>query len=147
MSTATDIGNVDAMGAHTGAKTGVQAPPTFLRPNFGGMPDELKQMNNWVVWRYLPPTSKGGKWRKVPFQPNGKLADSTDRITWSRFDECCAAYAAGGFSGAGFVFDGVPNENGLVYAGVDFDSEAFEANRSASTADWIKRLGSYVETS
>jgi len=83
-----------------------QQRPTPLAPNFAAMPDELKRKKNWVLWRYLPPKSGGGKWRKVPFQPNGTPASSTDAHTWSGFDECCVAYNRGGFSGIGFVFDG-----------------------------------------
>ncbi len=125
----------------------VQGPPNVLTPNFDGMPDELKQMNNWVLWRYLPPKSRGGKLRKVPFQPSGAPASSADPLTWSQFDECRLAYGRGGFSGIGFVFDGEPDENGLVYAGVDFDSQAFEGEGSFLIAELIDGLGSYVETS
>jgi hypothetical protein len=99
------------------------------------------------VWRYLPPKSTGGKWRKVPFQPNGSPARSTDPLTWSGFDECCAAYVKRGFSGIGFVFNGEPDENGLVYAGVDFDSNAFAGEGSIQIAKWIEQFGSYVEKS
>jgi hypothetical protein len=119
----------------------------FLRPNFERMPSELKQLKNWVLWRYLPPKPGGGKWRKVPFQPNGSPADSTDPLTWSRFEDCCAAYNSGGFSGIGFCFDGVADENGLVYAGVDFDSGAFVGEGSSRIREWIDRFGSYVEAS
>ena len=60
--------------------------PTPIKPEFENLPAELKSLPNWVLWRYLPPKSNGGKWRKVPFQPNGKTADTTDRSTWSAFD-------------------------------------------------------------
>jgi primase-polymerase (primpol)-like protein len=49
-------------------------------------------------------------------------------------------------SGVGFVFDGQPDENGLVYAGADFDSEAFAGEGSIRVAEWVDRFGSYVET-
>ena len=96
--------------------------PTPIQPNFANFPAELKALPNWVLWRYLPPRSHGQKWRKVPFQPNGKTADTTDRSTWSRFEECCAAYARGGLDGVGFVFDGEIGADGLCYCGVDLDS-------------------------
>jgi hypothetical protein len=136
MSTASPTGDMNA-----------QPPSKFIPPDFDGLPDELKQKKNWLGWRYLPPRSKGGKWRKVPFQPNGKQASSTDPSTWSTFDDCRAAYANGGFSGVGFVFDGQPDENGLVYAGVDFDSKALQGEKAIHAAEWVDRLGSYVETS
>jgi hypothetical protein len=124
-----------------------QQPPKVLTPDFAGIPDKLKRLKNWVLWRYLPSKSSGGKWRKVPFQPNGSPADSSDPVTWSGFEDCCAAYNSGGFSGIGFCFDGVPDENGLVYAGVDFDSGAFVGEGSTRIRDWIDRFGSYVEAS
>jgi hypothetical protein len=128
-------------------ETDAQAPPTYVRPDFERMPDELKQLKNWVVWRFLPPKSASSKWRKVPFQVNGKPASSTNRSTWGGFDECCDAYARGGYSGIGFVFDGEPDNDGLVYAGVDFDHQACEGEMAVQTAEWVDSLGSYVETS
>ena len=147
MDTAIELVDFGPTGAPPSARAGVPAPPRVLSPNFAAMPTELTPMKNWVLWRYLPPKSKGGKWRKVPSQPNGKPASTTDRSTWNHFDRCCEAYAQGGFSGIGFVFDGDPDENGLVYAGVDFDSEAFAGEGSIRVAEWVDRLGSYVERS
>ena len=58
--------------------------PSPIPPKFANFPDDLNSLPNWVLWRYLPPKSDGGKWRKVPFQPNGKTASTTDQSTWSR---------------------------------------------------------------
>jgi primase-polymerase (primpol)-like protein len=60
---------------------GAQQKPIPIKPSFENFPAELKLVANWVVWRYLPPKSSGGKWRKVPFQPRGKPASTTDRAT------------------------------------------------------------------
>ena len=50
-------------------------------------------------------TSPGAKKpTKIPYQPGGALASSTDSATWSTFDDVRAAYEAGGFDGVGFVF-------------------------------------------
>jgi hypothetical protein len=50
--------------------------------------------------------------------------------------------------GIGFVFDGQPDENGLVFAGVDFDGVIpREGGISSFAAERVKRLGSYVEAS
>jgi hypothetical protein len=103
-------------------KANAQKKPTPLEPNFEHFPKELTSLPNWVLWRYLPPKSRGGKWRKAPFQPNGKPAKTTDPATWSRFEECCAAYARGGYEGVGFVFDEEIGADGLCYCGVDFDA-------------------------
>ena len=133
------------MGNEVKKRSVAKAQP--LTPNFEDVPAELKRLKTWVMWRYLPPKRDDGKWRKVPFQPNGQPAKSTDLSTWSSFEECRAAYERGRFSGVGFVFDGEPDENGLVYAGVDFDKEACTGEIAIETAEWVDRFGSYVETS
>jgi RecA-family ATPase len=121
--------------------------PQPLLPKLESVPAELKQVKNWLMWRYLPPRRDDGKWRKVPFQPNGQPASTVSPSTWNTFDDCRSAYERGGFSGIGFVFDGKPDENGLVYAGVDFDSEACTGEIAIETAEWVDRFGSYVENS
>ncbi len=130
-----------------GNKVFLGSPPPCLSPQFDRIPDELKPLKNWVVWKYLPPKSIGGKWRKVPFQSNGTPASTTDPATWSTFDECYEAYATGAFSGIGFVFDGVPDENGLSYAGIDFDHVISKGEIHSLAAERIKRIGSYTERS
>jgi primase-polymerase (primpol)-like protein len=125
-----------------------QKKPTPLEPNFENFPAELKSLPNWVLWRYLPPKSSGGKWRKVPFQPNGNTAKTTDRSTWSRFDECYAAYAEGAFDGVGFVFDGEIGTDGLCYCGVDLDSCISDNNKVHPLAmRRIEQLKTYTEIS
>ncbi len=121
--------------------------PTPIRPEFANLPAELKSLPNWVLWRYLPPKSNGGKWRKVPFQPNGKPADTTDRSTWSAFDECHAAYGLGGFDGVGFVFDGEIGADGLCYCGVDLDACIENGKVQSLARSRIKRLNTYTECS
>jgi AAA domain len=122
--------------------------PTPLQPEFAKFPAELKSLPNWVLWRYLPPHAKGGKWRKVPFQPKGKTASTTDRSTWSGFEESCAAYTHGGFDGVGFVFDGEIGADGLCYCGIDFGACVIDDTNIDSLArERIKRLNTYTERS
>lgn len=56
------------------------------------------------------------KWSKLPVQPSGKSASSTNQATWSDFFTVMEAYQNNHFDGVGFVFDGSDN---LV--GVDLD--------------------------
>jgi Family of unknown function (DUF5906) len=122
--------------------------PIPLRPDFSNFPAELQSLPNWVMWRYLPPKSNGGKWPKVPFQPNGKTASTTDRSTWSSFDDCRVAYTQGGFDGVGFVFDGEVGADGHCYCGVDFDACIDENRKIQSLAGArVKRLKTYAECS
>lgn len=76
--------------------------------NYENIPEELKQLDRWVVWR-------GGK---VPY--DAKLLDSrassTNPSTWSTFDEAVTAYEECDLAlGIGFVLNG----DGLC--GIDLD--------------------------
>ena len=148
--------------AAVNAKTDAQTPPEFLRPNFERMPPELTRRPIWVLW---VPVWNGSKWTKRPIQPSGFGASTTNPKHWSSFDEVKKAYERAvqrGYvefrekgrsperapiGGVGFAIDGQPDENGLVFAGVDFD-KVISGNEIASLAqERIKRLGSYTERS
>jgi putative DNA primase/helicase len=72
--------------------------PLTIQP--ADIPQELKDYHQFVCWTYQP---RGDKWTKVPVQPNGEPASSTDPQTWHSFDECIKAYHAGRCDGVGFV--------------------------------------------
>jgi putative DNA primase/helicase len=140
-----------------------EATPDFVRPKFEWMPAELKQLKNWVLW---VPVWTGLKWTKRPIQPSGFGASTTNPKHWSSFKDVKDAYEhavergcidirqkdkpvqRAPIGGVGFVFDGQPDENGLVYAGVDFDKVIPQGGEISSFAvERVKRLGSYVEAS
>ena len=145
-----------------GAKTSIQAPPKFLRPNFERMPPELKLLKNWVPWGAV---WTGSKWTKRPIQVSGFGASTTNPKHWSSFGDVKQAFELAverGYielrekgkpiqkipvGGVGFVFDGRPDKDGLVYAGVDFDSGALKGEILSFSAERLKRLGSYKEAS
>lgn len=138
------------------------ALPCLLQPQFSQIPEELKTLPNWVLFvsRWT-----GTKWTKRPIQPSGYGANTTNLKHWSSFEAVKLAYEQAvqrefievhergsgpkrvPIGGIGFVFDGKPDENGLVYAGVDFD-KVISNNEIASIAvERIKRIGSYTELS
>jgi hypothetical protein len=122
--------------------------PIAIKPEFDAFPAELKPLPNWVCWRYSSPKSDGKKPRKIPFQPDGHAADTTDPSTWRTFEACRAAYLRGGFDGIGFVFDGAVGPDGLCYCGVDVDDCIGSDKKIQSIArNRIKRLGTYTEIS
>jgi hypothetical protein len=137
--------------------------PDYIRPNFERMPVELKQLKNWVLW---VPVWTGSKWTKVPIQVSGYGASTTNPAHWNSFDavrqayetaeQCCSIeYREEGkptqkvpIGGVGYVFDGQPDHDGLVYAGVDFDRAiSVEGKIKSLAAARVKRLGSYFEVS
>jgi hypothetical protein len=140
-----------------------EATPNFVRPKFEGMPAELRQLKNWVLW---VPVWTGLKWTKRPIQPSAFGASTTNPKHWSSFKDVKDAYEHAverGYidvrqkdkpvqrvpiGGVGFVFDGQPDEDGLVYAGVDFDKVIPQGGKISSfAAERVKSLGSYVEAS
>jgi putative DNA primase/helicase len=143
-------------------EAGAHSPPKFIQPNFDGMPPELKLLPNWVLWA---PVWSGSKWTKRPLQIPGYGASTTKSKHWSSFDNVKQAYERAverGFmelrekqkpvqqvpvGGVGFVFDGNPDTDGLVFAGVDFDKVILEGEIAPLAKERIKRLGSYTELS
>lgn len=92
----------------------LDTPPAagILPPEFDGMPDELRALPRWVLWRA---EVRRDKLTKVPYQANGRKAADTRPNEWTNFDTARDAFNRGGFAGVGFVFNG----DGL--AGVDLD--------------------------
>jgi len=75
----------------------------------------LTAFDQWVVWRY---EDRQGKATKVPFQPDGRRASSTDPRTWRSFETVISAIeqAPAAFAGVGFVFSAED-----PFAGIDLD--------------------------
>jgi hypothetical protein len=121
---------------------------TVLAPTFANFPARLKALPNWVMWRYRPPKRAGQKWRKVPFQRDGRPADTTDASTWSTFEACCETYKNGdSFDGIGPVFDGKVGDDGLCIVGIDFD-HCIEGGKLLEPArSGVGRLQTYTEIS
>ncbi len=144
------------------AKTGAQAPPVYIQPNFNRIPPQLKELKNWLLWCAV---WNGSKWTKRPIQINGYGASTIKSKHWSSFDDVKQAHelAIGrGYmelrekgkptqqvpvGGVGFVFDGQPDADGLVFAGVDFDKVISGREIASLAEERIRRLGSYTERS
>lgn len=109
---------------------------------FNDIPSDLRTLPQWVCWKL---ELVENRLTKVPYNPSGSSASSTDPKTWGTFEQCLAAYRNGNeFSGVGFVFtDG----NGLT--GIDLDD-----HRDPKTGELdefakpiVARLASYTESS
>ena len=51
---------------------------------YNNIPDELKQLNNWCVWKLQ---ERNGKKTKIPFNAEtGEFAKSNDKSTWSSYE-------------------------------------------------------------
>lgn len=111
------------------------------------IPAEMRATNNWVLWRYETRKGKGqgdGKLTKVPYQPNGYHASTTNAGSWSSYETVAAKFAepANTWDGIGFVFT-------EPFAGVDFDNVRNPETGEISPAALkrIHALDSYTEVS
>lgn len=108
--------------------------PTMLPVNPDGIPEWMRAVRRWVLWRLVWKTNKTkpGKWDKEPFRTTGTHASSTDPASWATFGEVIATYQRGGYDGVGFVLgDGV--------AGIDAD-EVRDPESGVITAPWAVDL-------
>lgn len=109
--------------------------------NIGAIPQEMKALKNWVLWRY---ETQDSRTVKIPLQKNGKRAKTTDPKTWGTLPEIQKALEGGWADGIGFVFS---RDTGIM--GLDFDHV-----RNPETGEWdqealeeILSLSSYAELS
>ena len=88
--------------------TGREVNVTRVAEVFGELTDEQR----WVCWRA---EDRGGRPTKVPYQPDGRRASSTDPTTWSTLHDAVQAHVREGYSGIGIVL-------GRGLGGVDLDA-------------------------
>ena len=104
------------------------------------IPEQLKARPQWVVWKAV-----GQKPDKVPYSARtGRMASSTDLLTWGTFEEALKAYENGEYAGLGFVFS-----TGDPYTGIDLDGCVDPA--TGEVAAWameiVGHFDSYTERS
>jgi len=91
--------------------------PKTLPVLFQNIPLGLRSVPRWTLWNYvLIGEGDTQRWSKLPVQPTGKAASSTNATTWTDFLSAEAAYLTGRFDGIGFVFTG---DDHII--GVDLD--------------------------
>lgn len=99
------------------------------------IPEELKNIDQWVCWRL---EIRDGKQTKVPYSPTtGKHAKCNDPATWGTYNQAVACHA-----GLGFVFS-----QDDPYCGIDFDKCVDNGVVRPSVLRWVERLNSYTEFS
>ena len=111
----------------------------ILLVNGDSIPNELKQLHQWVVWKAELDDSE--KYTKVLYQTNGiNKASSTDSNTWTTFENALNAYENGVGEGIGFVLT-----ESDPYACIDIDGLE-DVNYLPELAEEIVNL-SYSEIS
>jgi putative DNA primase/helicase len=110
-----------------------------MKYEFENIPDALQKRDQWILWRR---EDRDGDATKVPYQPGGSHASTTDPTTWTLFSAVQDAYVSGSFAGIGFVF----KEDG-PFVGVDLDGCVDGADITGGALDLVERLDSYTEGS
>ncbi|QNI35452.1 phage NrS-1 polymerase family protein [Edaphobacter albus] len=103
--------------------------------------EDLKKQRRWVLWRL---ETRDGKETKVPYQANGKRADSTNPASWQIHEEVSAHRHK--FDGVGIVLGEV---DGIRVSGVDID-KCYDREAKLFTPesrDYVIGLDSYTEFS
>ena len=87
---------------------------TIQRSQFNSVPQALKDLDQWICWKY---EQRDGKPTKPPYNARtGRRASSTDNLTWCSFQEAEKAFRSGKYEGIGFVFTSSDN-----FAGIDIE--------------------------
>jgi len=116
--------------------------PTCLPVEFDQIPKELKRIPRWVLWRLVEVgEEENRRWSKMPTQPSGLPASSTNPKTWSDFPTIQAAYqnATDKFAGIGFVFTA---EDNII--GVDLD-DCYDDHLSRFTNAALQQIADQID--
>ncbi len=113
--------------------------PKAPRPIPENIPVQLRELPQWVNWRY---EFRDDDWTKVPCIPRtGANAKSNDPSTWATFDE--ASRHAQRFDGFGFQF----GDSGFV--GIDLDDcrDPLTGKLTLFAEEIVERFNTYAEVS
>ena len=106
------------------------------------IPSELRELTQWVVWRWEPPKNPGGKPTKPPYPAasprRSAHASNQNPADWATLEDAVAVVEAGKADGIGLALTA---DLGIV--GVDLDAELSEADQAAI----VLALHSYTERS
>lgn len=100
----------------------------------------LKSYNQWACVRYT------GKNAKIPFHPSGEFASTTNKSTWSTYQECKTAIKSGKFDGLSFILS---TDDDFFIIDVDTFKDPNTSLKSRKLASELIRdfNGTYQETS
>lgn len=110
------------------------------------IPKAMQQAPRWLIWRYEPPSSPGGKPRKVPYyvaggKRTGKLDEAKDHARLGTLDAALAALEHKPEYGIGFALGA--DGNGHHWQGIDLDG----IDQRPKLAALTELLPGYVERS
>ena len=108
-----------------------QVPPATLTVVPDGIPDDLRQVPQFVVWDW---EYRNDRWTKPPINPlRDGYAKSTDPATWATFDAALAAYQRRQLAGVGFA---LTDADPFFFVDLDHCRDA----ETGAIAPWATRI-------
>jgi primase-polymerase (primpol)-like protein len=133
------VDNSQAVGKKAGAADPKPQAPAVI---FRNIPDQLKALDQWVVWRF---EFRNAKWTKPPFMARtGQAASTTNPKTWCSLPAAKAAYTGtpGAWDGVGLAL--LPKNETTI-----FDLDHCRNPTTGELTDWateiVAELNSYPE--
>ncbi|APC08286.1 AAA family ATPase [Neomoorella thermoacetica] len=110
--------------------------------NKSNIPNELKALQQWVVWRY---EERDGKPTKPPYDPQtGRHASVSDPNTWASFDEALATCEGGDYDGIGLA---LTETDDLIGIDLDHCVNPETGEITDQVMEIIEKINSYTEIS
>jgi len=113
--------------------------PASLPVLYENIPEELRSINRWVLWKYV---KEGDDWKKMPCQSNNRPAKSNDPSTWTTFETVVDAHMFGDYDGIGLVIDGSGD-----FQGIDLDDCVDDGRLNDLAEQTLSRIDGYAEVS
>ena len=113
------------------------------------IPQLLKSIDRWVVWR-AGPTKASGKFDKFPVDPvSGRAINALDEVNWLSFDRAMHACIQAGGNGVGVVLDHdhplIVDGQRFILTALDFDHCSDRMNELREV--WLRLGQTYLEIS
>ena len=119
---------------------GAPPRPIALAPVFDTIAPEMKQVAQWVCWKYGP--WDGTRFPKVPYQPNDRYASVSNPLTWRSFD--VVREASQHFDGVGYA---TKREDRLAFIDLDHCLTPSTGAITPEAMEVVKRINSRTEPS
>ena len=113
--------------------------PEALKISARNIPQALKGVPGWVLWRYW---WNGKNWTKPPYNVEGVKIDHTDPENWVDYSTALQAYQRGEFDGIGFSLGAMDS-----LGGADIDHCIKDGKIESWALSIIDELGGYAEVS
>lgn len=138
----------DPKAARPGALTPAERSETVERLA-GAMPAAMRELPQWLLWRFEADPRRPEKPRKVPYYVSGRVRRGEqgtveDRAELARFEVALAELRRGRWDGLGFAF--LPGD-GLVGIDIDRGIDGDTGEISARTQQIVQACASYTEAS